>query len=49
MMGQWTTRPELQQFIEDAVMTRQQELEQLLQVRQSLSATGTTTGTVTGG
>ena len=48
MMQQWVTRPELRQFAEEAAATRQQELEQLLQVRQSLPA-GTDTATPTSG
>jgi uncharacterized cupredoxin-like copper-binding protein len=39
MMGQWVTRPELRQFVQDAAATRQAELEQLLQVQGSLPAT----------
>jgi uncharacterized protein (DUF305 family) len=49
MMQQWVTRPELQQFLQDAAAIRQAELEQLLELRQSLPATGTATGTPTGG
>jgi uncharacterized protein (DUF305 family) len=47
MMQQWVTRPELQQFVQNAAATRLQELEQLLQMRQSQPAAGT--GTPTGG
>jgi len=48
MMQQWVTRPELRQFAQDAAATRQQELEQLLGLRQALPA-GTDTGTPTSG
>jgi uncharacterized protein (DUF305 family) len=48
MMQQWVTRPELRQFAQDAAATRQQELEQLLGLRQALAA-GTDTGTPTSG
>jgi uncharacterized protein (DUF305 family) len=47
MMQQWVTRPELQQFVQNAAATRLQELEQLLQMRQSQPEAGT--GTPTGG
>ncbi len=49
MMQQWVTRPELRQFVQDAAATRQQELEQLLQVRQSLPATAGTPAAAAGG
>jgi uncharacterized protein (DUF305 family) len=49
MMAQWVTRPELRQFVQDAVATRQQELEQLLELRQALPPTGTGASTPTGG
>jgi hypothetical protein len=49
MMQQWVTRPELQQFVQDAAATRLQELEQLLQLRQSLPAAGTSAATPAGG
>jgi uncharacterized protein (DUF305 family) len=48
MMQQWVTRPELLQFMQEAAATRQQELEQLLALRQALPA-GTDTGTPTSG
>jgi uncharacterized protein (DUF305 family) len=49
MMQQWVTRPELRQFAQDAAVTRQQELEQLLELQQMLPAAGTDTGTPTSG
>lgn len=49
MMRQWVTRPELRQFVQDAAATRQQELEHLLLLRQSLPAVGTDASTPTGG
>ncbi len=48
MMQQWGTRRELRQFAQDAAATRRQELEQLLQVRQSLPAAGSSAATATG-
>ena len=38
MMEQWVTRAELREFAQDAATTRQQELEQLLALRQALPA-----------
>lgn len=49
MMQQWVTRSELRQFAQDVAATRQQELEQLLQLRQSLSATLGTPAAAAGG
>jgi uncharacterized protein (DUF305 family) len=48
MMQQWVTRPELRQFAQDAAATRQEELEQLLGLRQALTVE-TGTGTPTSG
>jgi uncharacterized protein (DUF305 family) len=48
MMQQWVAQPELRQFTQEAAATRQQELEQLLALRQALPA-GTGTGTPTSG
>ena len=47
MMQQWVTRPELRQVAQDIAATRQQELEQLLRLRQALPATGASAGTPT--
>jgi uncharacterized protein (DUF305 family) len=47
MMQQWVTRPELRQFAQDAAATRQQELEELLELQQTLPAAETDTGTPT--